>query len=108
LSKIKNVFGSWTNYVPKSFQHSVISTERWQDWLFCKLWAVGAVGGLGAVCKCANAGRLKLFFKMCGGKIFKTFRVGLCVCQVKVGLQRKVCPFLSGLLMLALSPYGCS
>jgi hypothetical protein len=28
------------------------------------------VGGLGAVCKCANVCRLKLFFKMCGGKIF--------------------------------------
>ncbi len=32
-----------------------------------KLWVVG---GLGAVCKCANVCQLKLFFKMCGGKIF--------------------------------------
>ena len=28
----------------------------------------------GANPKCANAGWLKLFFKMCGGKIFKTLR----------------------------------
>ena len=32
----------------------------------------------GANPRCANVGRLKLFFKMCGGKIFKTC-VGLSV-----------------------------
>ena len=42
-------------------------------------WVIGSFGvclcvGLceGANPKCANAGWLKLFFKMCGGKIFKT------------------------------------
>jgi hypothetical protein len=44
-------------------------------------WVIGSFGvclcvGLceGANPKCANAGWLKLFFKMCGGKIFKTLR----------------------------------
>ena len=39
----------------------------------------------GANPKCANAGWLKLFFKMCGGKIFKTLR------WVRVGKLDWVC-----------------
>ena len=38
---------------------------RW-DWLFCKLWVVG---GLGAVCKCANVRWLKTSFFCALGKI---------------------------------------
>ncbi len=44
----------------------------------------------GANPKCANVGRLKLFFKMCGGKIFKTLCWIECrkTGQVGVELQR--------------------
>ena len=60
-------------------------------------WVIGSFGvclciGLceGANPKCANVGRLKLFFKMCGGKIFKTLRWFECrqTGQVGVELQR--------------------
>jgi len=57
-------------------------------------WVIGSFGvclciGLceGANPKCANVGRLKLFFKMCGGKIFKTLRWIECR-QTELGLCR--------------------
>jgi hypothetical protein len=63
-------------------------------------WVIGSFGvclcvGLceGANPKCANVGRLKLFFKMCGGKIFKTLRwlecrqTGQVVCRVTAKLS---------------------
>ena len=59
-------------------------------------WVIGSFGvslcvGLceRASPKCANTGRLKLFFKMCGGKIFKTLRWLECrqTSQVSVELQ---------------------
>jgi len=69
--------------------------------LFRKL---GVVGGLGSFCfaegsacvsgqnKMCQWRRENYFLKCAVGKIFKTFRVGLCVGQIKVcfvGLQRK-------------------
>ena len=42
-----------------------------ENWLFCKTLVVC---WLVWFCKCANVGRLKLFFKMCGGKNFKPVR----------------------------------
>ena len=43
--------------------------------------------GEGANPKCAKVGWLKLFFKMCGGKIFKTLRWLECR-QSRVGMCR--------------------
>jgi hypothetical protein len=63
-------------YFSKNFQKS-------ENWLFWGLLWVGSCGGANA--KCANVGRLKLFFKMCGGKIFKTLRWLVCR-QSQVGL----------------------
>jgi len=67
-------------------------------------WGIGSFGfcpcvGLceGANPKCAKVGRLKLFFKMCGGKIFKTLRwiecrkTGLGLCQVTANCQPSYC-----------------
>jgi hypothetical protein len=64
-------------------------------------WVIGSFGvclGVslceGANPKCANVGRLKLFFKMCGGKIFKTLCWLECrqTGQVVVELQRNCQP----------------
>lgn len=64
-------------------------------------WGIGSFGiclcvGVceGAKPKCANVGKLKLFFKMCGGKIFKTLRWFECrqTSLAGVDLQRKSQP----------------
>ena len=67
-----------------------ILTAGRQNWLFWGLLWVGSCGG-----QTPNVpmwAGIKLFFKMCGGKIFKTFWVGLSVGKVRSvsSLQRTV------------------
>jgi hypothetical protein len=67
-------------------------------------WGIGSFGVCqyfalreGANPKCANVGRLKLLFKMCVGKIFKTLcwieyrKTGLGLCRVTANCQPSYC-----------------
>jgi hypothetical protein len=84
---IKLNFISQQNH-QKTFQHFGevgwwVGLGALESKLFCKLWLgcrlVRFVNVL-AVC------RQNLFFKMCGGKIFKTFSVGLCQVTAKMSV----------------------
>ena len=70
--KIIELFSHLQVFFEKTLKYDENHLVRWVIGSFGVCLCVGLCEGANP--KCANAGWLKLFFKMCGGKIFKTLR----------------------------------